>query len=161
RLIRSGEFFQNPVLKQAMQHARKGGRLHLMGLTSAAGVHSDLDHLYALLELAKREGVPGDRVFIHCFSDGRDSPPTSGVGYCRQIEAKTREIGVGRIASVVGRFYAMDRDNRWDRVEKAYRLLTEGAGRRAATAAEAFQGYYENPTDDERRGDEFIEPTAV
>jgi 2,3-bisphosphoglycerate-independent phosphoglycerate mutase len=161
RLIRSGEFFENPTLKKAMRHAKSGGKLHLMGLASSAGVHSDLEHLYGLLELARREGVPGERVFIHCFTDGRDSPPTSGINFVRQIEAKAKEIGVGRIASVVGRYYAMDRDNRWDRVQKAYDLLTRGVGRTARAAAEAMQSYYDHPTEDERKGDEFVEPTAV
>ena len=161
RLVRSGEFFANPVLKEAMAVAKTGGKLHLMGLASDAGVHSDLEHLYGLLEMARREGVPRDRVFVHCFGDGRDSPPKAGVGYCRMIEEKIREIGIGRIASVIGRYYAMDRDQRWDRVEKAYRLLTQGAGRKTKSAADAFENYYDNPTEPSRAGDEFIEPTAI
>ena len=105
--------------------------------------------------------VPGEKVFIHNFTDGRDSPPTSGIGFCRRIEQELEELDFGRIASVVGRYYAMDRDNRWDRVEKAYRLLTEGAGRKALSATAAYQSYYDEPTSSSRTGDEFIEPTAV
>jgi 2,3-bisphosphoglycerate-independent phosphoglycerate mutase len=132
-----------------------------MGLASDIGVHSVLEHLYAVVELCKRRGVGADEVVVHAFGDGRDSPPDSGIRYVREIEAKLREIGVGRIGSVVGRFYAMDRDNRWDRVERAYRLLTEGEGIRVATAEEAFQRYYGKPTAPNMAGDEFIEPTVV
>jgi len=106
-------------------------------------------------------GFPGDRVFVHAFSDGRDSPPDAGITYIQQVEAQLKKLGVGRVASVIGRYYAMDRDNRWDRVEKAYRLLTEGKGYKARTASEAFQHYYDNPTEASRKGDEFVEPTAV
>ena len=133
RMIRSGEFAQNRSLVAAMTRVKaQGSNLHLMGLASEAGVHSSLNYLYALLALAKDAGISADRVLVHNFSDGRDCPPTSGINFCKQIEAKMKEIGVGRIASVVGRYYAMDRDNRWDRVEKAYRLLTEGTGRSGA-----------------------------
>lgn len=162
RLIRDGEFFQNRELLAAVYHARdRGTNLHLLGLASEAGVHSSLEHLYGLLELARRAGLPGDRVFIHNFGDGRDSPPHSGLDFCRAIEAKATALGVGRVATVVGRFYAMDRDHRWERVEKAYRLLTEGVGHTVPTAAAAYQNYYERPSDNSRQGDEFIEPTAV
>jgi len=162
RTIREGSFFENEVLCGAFQRARNtGGRVHFMGLCSSAGVHSTLEHCYALLELARRLEFPGERVFLHCFSDGRDSAPTSGVQFMAQIEAKMRDLGVGRVASVVGRFYAMDRDHRWERVRVAYDLLTQGTGCRVSSAAEAFTRYYENPTDAERRGDEFIEAAAV
>lgn len=161
RATRSGEFFENSALLSAMHRARDGGKLHFLGLASEAGVHSSLEHLYALVELARRTGVPGERVFVHNFGDGRDTPPQSGIEFCRQIEAKLRSIGVGRVASVVGRYYAMDRDDRWDRVEKAYRLLTIAEGRRAKSAVEAYEWYYEHPTEKERQGDEFIEPTVV
>ena len=161
-MIRSGEFFTNQMLIEAMNHARTHGtNLHLIGLASEAGVHSSLEHLYALLLLAKNLAVPPDHVLVHNFSDGRDSPPTSGIGFCRQIEAKMAEIGVGKVASVIGRYYAMDRDDRWERVEKAYRLLTDGARHCVKSSTEAYQHYYDHPIDSGRFGDEFIEPTIV
>ncbi len=162
RRIRDGQFFQNAALSGAInQIQRTGGRLHLMGLCSDAGVHSTLDHAYAVVELARRRGVPRDRVCFHAFADGRDTPPRSGIDFIRQVEARLREIGVGRVCSVVGRYYAMDRDNRWDRVEKAYRLLARGDGHMVASAEEAFRRYYDHPTEPSRDGDEFIEPTVV
>jgi 2,3-bisphosphoglycerate-independent phosphoglycerate mutase len=162
RTIRDGSFYSNENLCAAADHAKKsGGVLHIMGLSSDVGVHSALEHLYAILELAKRRGLSGGQVQFHAFSDGRDSPPTSGVGFIRDIEAKMRDIGVGRVATVIGRYYAMDRDNRWDRVEKAYQLLTESKGVSVATAEEAFTRFYANPSDASRHGDEFIEPTIV
>ena len=162
KMIQSGEFVRNRSLVAAMTHVKaQGSNLHLMGLASEAGVHSSLNYLYALLALAKDAGVSADRVLVHNFSDGRDCSPTSGINFCKQIEAKMKEIGVGRIASVVGRYYAMDRDNRWDRVEKAYRLLTEGKGHRVSSAIEGYQRYYDTPTTDNQAGDEFIEPTVV
>ena len=124
-MIAAGQFENNPALITAMQRA-EGHRLHLMGLCSDGGVHSQLTHLYALLEMAKRRGVQD--VFIHCFMDGRDTPPESGAGFIEQIEKRLRELGVGKIASVSGRYYAMDRDKRWDRIERAYRR--HGAGQR-------------------------------
>lgn len=162
KMLRSGEFSKNKAFLAAMNHVKaRGGNLHLMGLASDAGVHSSLEHLYSLLALAKETGVSADSVLVHNFGDGRDSPPNSGVDFGRQIEAKMKEIGVGRVASVVGRYYAMDRDDRWERVEKAYRLLTEGQGHRVQSATEAYQRYYDNPTEENRAGDEFIEPTVV
>ncbi|MCG3138299.1 MAG: 2,3-bisphosphoglycerate-independent phosphoglycerate mutase [Phycisphaerae bacterium] len=162
RTIRNGQFFENTVLQQVYERARRRqGRVHLMGLCSSAGVHSVLEHAYALLQLGAQMNFPGDKVFLHCFGDGRDTSPKSGLGFLREIEQNMKKIGVGRVASVVGRFYAMDRDNRWDRVEKAYRLLTEAAGHRCRSAEEAFQRYYDHPTDAERQGDEFIEPTVI
>ena len=117
--IREGEFFQIPVLTTLMEAVKsQGGRLHVMGLCSEGGVHSHVDHLYACLELAKRHGIR--EVYIHCFTDGRDTSPTSGVETIAQIESHARTIGVGTIATIVGRYYAMDRDKRWDRVAKAY-----------------------------------------
>ena len=162
KMVRSGEFSKNRSLVAAMNRVKvQGSNLHLIGLASDAGVHSSLNHLYALLTLARETGLSTDRVLVHNFSDGRDCPPSSGISFCRQIEAKMKEIGVGRIASVVGRYYAMDRDNRWDRVEKAYRLLTEGVGYRVTSAVEGYQRYYDAPTTRNQIGDEFIEPTAV
>src|SRR5689334_15387952 len=126
--IRSGHFFDNAELNAAAKHALKHkSTLHLFGIVSDAGVHGMLEHLYACLELCKRRGL--SRVCLHAFTDGRDTPPNSGLGYIREAEAKMKEIGVGQIASVSGRYYAMDRDNRWDRVEKAYRALVYGDGR--------------------------------
>ena len=162
KMVRSGEFSNNRSLVAAMNHVKaQGSNLHFIGLASDAGVHSSLNHLYALLTLAKEIGLSADRVSVHNFSDGRDCPPTSGINFCRQIEAKMKEIGVGRIASVVGRYYAMDRDNRWERVEKAYRLLTEGKGHHVPSAVEGYQRYYDAPTQENQIGDEFIEPTVV
>lgn len=162
KMARNGELQNNEAIVAAIQQAKqRGGRVHLMGLASEAGVHSSLVHLYALLEAAKRQGMDADNVFIHNFADGRDSSPASGIEFCKEIEQKAKEIGVGRVASVIGRYYAMDRDNRWDRVEKAYRLLVEGVGHRATSAVAAYQRYYDNPTEPSRKGDEFIEPTVV
>ena len=129
RMIATGEFFTNPVLLNAMHHAREGHRLHLMGLCSDGGVHSQLEHLYALLKMAKSEGVA--QVFVHCFMDGRDTPPESGIGYIREIAKKMREIGAGKIASVSGRYYAMDRDKRWERIERAFDAMVLGTGIKA------------------------------
>lgn len=160
KAVRDGSFFANAELNAAMDWClTRRGRLHVMGLASDIGVHSLLEHLYAVVELARRRGVTD--VFVHCFGDGRDSPPTSGIEYCRQIEAKLHQIGIGQIASVIGRYWAMDRDNRWDRVEKAYRMLVHGEGHRVRTAAEAFQHYYEHPLESNMQGDEFIRPTLV
>ncbi|HOM60965.1 MAG TPA: 2,3-bisphosphoglycerate-independent phosphoglycerate mutase [Anaerohalosphaeraceae bacterium] len=153
--IREGDFFRNEVLVNAVRQAKqKNRRLHLFGLCSDIGVHSLLEHLYALLELARREGL--QEVYLHAFTDGRDSPPTSGAGYLKDIEAKMKEIGVGRIASVMGRFYAMDRDKRWERVQEAYECLTLGNGQKARDAVAAVQeSYAANVTD------EFIKPINI
>ncbi|MDI6872478.1 MAG: 2,3-bisphosphoglycerate-independent phosphoglycerate mutase [Bacillota bacterium] len=155
RAIRTRDFFANPVIRAAMRHARdKGTRLHLMGLVSPGGVHSHSSHLYALLKMARDLGVP--RVFLHCFLDGRDVPPSSAREYLAELEARCREYGVGRIATISGRYYAMDRDKRWDRVEKAYRAMVHGEGLRARTADEAVTVAY-------GRGetDEFVVPTVL
>ncbi len=161
-MIRSGEFYRNEVFLNAISHVKNNGtNLHLMGLASDAGVHSSLEHLYGLLTLAKTNGLHANQVLIHNFSDGRDCQPDLGIKFCEQIEAKTIEIGVGKIASVIGRYYAMDRDDRWDRVEVAYQLLTEGIGSHFATATQAYSDYYKKPEDVNRRGDEFIRPSVV
>ena len=161
-MIRSGEFTRNDVLLNAIAHVKQNNtNLHLMGLASDAGVHSSLEHLYGLLLLAKNNGLKYNQVFIHNFSDGRDCQPDLGIKFCKQIETKTKQIGVGQIASVIGRFYAMDRDDRWERVEIAYRLLTEGAGSQVNTATQAYSDYYKNPDDSNRKGDEFIRPYVV
>ena len=150
----------NAVLQGAFDAAKSGGALHLMGLVSDAGVHAMLEHLYGLLRLAKADGL--ETVFIHCFTDGRDTPPKSGMGYIQQLEAKCAEIGIGKVASVSGRFWSMDRDLRWDRVKKAYDCLVgRNIERTASSAEEAIQKYYDNPLDTSRNGDEFIVPTMV
>lgn len=153
--IREGGFFENEELLKAVELAKNNkGKLHLMGLCSDIGVHSLLGHLYGLLELAKRNDLTA--VYLHAFTDGRDSPPTSGAGYLADIEKKMQEIGVGQIASITGRFYAMDRDNRWDRVQAAYECLTQGVGARAESAAEALATSYEN-----KETDEFVKPVCI
>ncbi|MBI4622691.1 MAG: 2,3-bisphosphoglycerate-independent phosphoglycerate mutase [Verrucomicrobia bacterium] len=154
----------NPVWQAIVERfrTRAGARLHLMGIVSDAGVHGMLEHLYGILRQAKADGFRPEQVFIHAFTDGRDTPPNSGVGYVRQVEAKCREIGVGQIASVCGRFWAMDRDNRWERVQQAYDMLT---GRRAVAtapgAAAAVQQYYDAPLSATQKGDEFVAATWV
>jgi 2,3-bisphosphoglycerate-independent phosphoglycerate mutase len=125
KLFTDGLLGSNSVWRGVVGRVKgRSSKLHLMGIVSDAGVHGMLEHLYGILAQAKADGVAPDRVFIHAFTDGRDTPPTSGIGYVRQVDEKCRELGIGRIASVCGRFWAMDRDNRWDRVEKAYGLLT-------------------------------------
>ncbi len=158
--IRAGEFFQNAELNAAVDHAMKGnGSLHLMGLCSDIGVHSLLEHLYACADLAKRKGLL--RVYLHAFMDGRDSPPNSGLGYMKEIEAKFAQIGAGKVATVIGRYWAMDRDNRWGRVERAFRAMVLGEGTKFRSATEAIQHYYDHPTEPNMRGDEFIAPSII
>ncbi len=161
-MIRSGEFAQNRVLLNAIAHVKKHKtHLHLMGLASDAGVHSSLQHLYGLLRLAKANGLKTNQVLVHNFSDGRDCQPDLGIEFCKRIEGKLKEIGIGRIASVIGRYYAMDRDDRWERVEVAYRLLTEGSDTHVKTATDAYRYYYQSPDDANRKGDEFVRPSVV
>ena len=153
--IENGTFFENEVLLKAIHDVKeKGTSLHLYGLVSDGGVHSHNTHLYALLELAKRHGL--EKVYVHCFTDGRDMPPDSGKNYIQELQAEMDRIGCGRIATVGGRYYAMDRDNNWDRIEKAYRALTLGEGVKASSAAEAVAQSYEKG-----ETDEFIQPTVV
>ncbi len=160
KAIRTGEFYDNPELNVAVNNAlEKSSDLHLFGIVSDAGVHGLLEHLYGCLELCRRRGLT--RVHLHAFTDGRDTSPNSGLGYLREVEAKMREIGVGRVATVSGRYYAMDRDNRWPRVEKAYRAIAFGEGPRFATAEEAVQHYYANPTEPNMSGDEFVTPSII
>jgi 2,3-bisphosphoglycerate-independent phosphoglycerate mutase len=157
---RSGEIYNNGVLNAAMENSlKKGTKLHIFGIVSDAGVHGLLEHLYAVLELAKRRALA--RVFLHAFTDGRDTPPNSGLGYVQQIEARMREIGIGQIATVSGRYWAMDRDNRWQRVQKAYDAIAKGAGPRFKTAVEAVQHYYANPVESNMSGDEFVTPSVI
>ena len=153
--IQDGDFFKNEAFLAAVENCKKNNSaLHLMGLLSDGGVHSHNTHLYGLLELAKRNGL--DKVYVHAFLDGRDTAPTSGKGFIEELEEKMAEIGVGKIASVSGRYYAMDRDNRWDRVEKAYKALVDGEGNTADSAVAAVQNSY-----DAGENDEFVVPTVI
>ena len=149
-MIQNGEFFSHPVLVEAMKHARMSGRkLHLFGLASDGGVHSRQEHLYALLKMAKQQGV--DRVLVHAFMDGRDTLPTNGAGYLEQLQQKMREYSSGKIATVNGRYYAMDRDRRWERISKAYSAMVDGKAE-GGTYADAVQGMkasYNNGVTDE------------
>ena len=156
KAIADGDFFENAVLLGAIDHALQTGTdLHLFGLVSDGGVHSHQEHLYALLALAKKKGI-GGRTYIHCLMDGRDVPPDSGKGYIEKLEAKIKEIGAGQIATVMGRYYAMDRDNRWERVEKAYSAMALGEGLTAPDAVAAMQKSY-----DRKEMDEFVVPTVI
>ena len=153
--IQDGTFFENPALVKAVENCKKNGSaLHLMGLLSDGGVHSHNTHLYALLELARRHGL--EKVFVHCFLDGRDTPPASGKEYAEALNKEMEKIGVGRIASVMGRYYAMDRDNNYDRVKLAYDAMTKGEGLTAACGICAIQESY-----DRKETDEFVKPTVV
>ena len=146
--ISDGDFFQNEALCGAVENCKKNGSaLHLMGLLSDGGVHSHNKHLYGLLELAKRAGL--EKVYVHCFMDGRDVPPSSGKEYVEELMAKMKEIGVGKIASVMGRYYAMDRDNRWERVEKAYAAMVYGEGETAECPVCAMEKSYAADATDE------------
>jgi len=154
QLISSGEFFRQPLLLEAMARGRER-QLHLLGLVSDGGVHSHIAHLLALLRMARENKV--SRVFVHCFTDGRDTPPTSGVDYLRQLEQKMREYGVGQIATVIGRYYAMDRDNRWERIEKAYRATVHGeAETKSPDPIAAIRASYERGVTDE-----FVLPIVI
>ena len=154
--IRNGEFFKNEQLLKAMQAAKANGKkLHLFGLVSTGGVHSHTEHLYALIEMAKKEGL--DNVYVHAFTDGRDVAPTSGANFLKELQEKMNELAFGKIASVAGRYYAMDRDNNWDREEKAYDMLTQGTGVQFEGSAEdAANASYANGVTDE-----FILPTNL
>ncbi len=153
--IADGSFFHNPALLGAFAHAAShNSAVHFMGLIGSGGVHSNIEHLYALLQCAKQQQF--DRVFIHLFTDGRDSPPSSALTYLASLTSELDNVGIGTIASVTGRYYAMDRDHRWDRTEKAYRMLTEGIGATAVSAEVAIQQSYTAG-----KTDEFIEPTII
>ena len=153
--IEDGDFFENKALLAAVDNVKKNGTsLHLFGLLSDGGVHSHNTHLYALLELAKRNGI--ENVYVHAFLDGRDTAPTSGKGFVEELQKKIDEIGVGKIASIHGRYYAMDRDNNWDRIEKAYNALVKGEGTKASNAVQALTDSYEADVTDE-----FVVPTVI
>ncbi|MBQ3036329.1 MAG: 2,3-bisphosphoglycerate-independent phosphoglycerate mutase, partial [Lachnospiraceae bacterium] len=153
--IQDGTFFENPALLNAVKNCKENdSALHMFGLLSDGGVHSHNTHLYGLLELAKKNDLK--KVYVHCFLDGRDTPPASGKEYVEQLEAKMAEIGVGEVAMVSGRYYAMDRDNNYDRVEKAYLAMTKGEGLTADSAVAAVAESY-----DRDETDEFVKPTVV
>lgn len=159
--IQDGDFFENDAFVKAIENCRKyNSALHLIGLVSDGGVHSHNTHLYGLLELAKKNGL--DKVYVHALLDGRDVPPASGVEYLKELEAKMKEIGVGKIATVMGRFYAMDRDNIWDRVGMAYNAMVNGEGIHADSAIEAVKKSYETIDGDGKHlTDEFVMPTVI
>ena len=153
--IADGDFFQVPAFLEAVENCKKyDSALHLYGLVSDGDVHSHNTHIYGLLELAKRQGL--EKVYVHCFLDGRDTPPASGKDFVAELEQKMAEIGVGKVASVMGRYYVMDRDKRWDRVELAYRTLTEASGATADSATGGIQASY-----DADKTDEFVVPFSV
>ncbi|MDG2053447.1 MAG: 2,3-bisphosphoglycerate-independent phosphoglycerate mutase [Phycisphaerales bacterium] len=173
KAVEDGSFAQVDAFLEAFEHVSKtSGRLHLIGLVSDGSVHSHINHLYALIDLAKKQQLAADRLVVHAITDGRDVGPTSGRGFIEGLENKLSEAKVGRIGTVMGRFYAMDRDNRWEREARAYEALTGHQVaykdldqvpeiRQESTAAEAVSWYYENPTDQNRHGDEFIVPTQI
>jgi 2,3-bisphosphoglycerate-independent phosphoglycerate mutase len=152
--IENKTFFDNPTLKKTIEHSNtKNGNIHILGLVGQGNVHSSLNHLYALLEFYKKNNCKN--VFLHLFTDGRDSPPTSGVNTIKNIEVKINEIGVGKIASIIGRYFAMDRDNRWERTQKAYECMTVGSNISESAVKTIQKSYDKNITD------EFIEPSSI
>ena len=153
--IEDGDFFTIPEFTEAIENCKKyNSKLHIMGLVSDGGVHSHIRHLYGLLEMAKRRDF--ENVYVHCFLDGRDTPPASAEGYLLQLEEKMREKKIGKIASICGRYYAMDRDKRWDRVKKCYDALVKGEGNKAPSATIAIENSYQKEV-----FDEFVEPTVI
>ena len=157
RSIEEGDFVENEVFRTAARHARENGtKLHLLGLLSDGGVHSSNQHLYALLELARLEGLAAHQVCVHAFTDGRDTAPDGGIEYVRQFNERAEAIGVGRITSIIGRYYAMDRDRRWERTKLAYDLLVSGQGEVTRSAVDALRTSY-----DEGVTDEFVTPKIV
>lgn len=153
--IEDGDFFSTAEFNEAIENCKENNSdLHVMGLLSDGGVHSHIRHLYALLELAKRKGI--ENVYVHCFLDGRDTPPASAEGYIAELEKKMKEKEIGKIASIMGRFYAMDRDKRWERVSKAYNALVNGEGEKFPTAISAIEASYQKEV-----FDEFVEPTLI
>ena len=157
RACADGSILQNPEVVSAYEYAKKNGKgLHLMGLTSTGGVHSSLDHLFKLVEIAKEYGV-ADKTFVHCFMDGRDTDPKSGKGFIEDLQ-KVCDANGAHIASIIGRFYAMDRDKRWNRVKVAYDQLVEGKGRAVTNMAEGVQSCYDSDSEEHKNTDEFMEP---
>jgi len=149
-MIEDGSFFRDTLLTDAMKH----GRVHILGLVSSGGVHSSLNHLYALLRMAKEQQVA--EVFVHCFTDGRDTGPNTGAGFIEELQSKIAEYGIGKIASLSGRYYAMDRDKRWDRIDRAYGAMVRGDGQKATDPVAALKQSYEHGITDE-----FIEPITI
>ncbi|MFT5144142.1 MAG: 2,3-bisphosphoglycerate-independent phosphoglycerate mutase [Rhodothermales bacterium] len=157
KAIEDGDFFSNEVLSVAMKGVQaRGANLHLIGLFSDGGVHSHTDHLAALVRMAAQTGLNSDQIWVHACTDGRDTDPHGGVGYAQEFEARASEIGVGRIASVIGRYYAMDRDQRWERIKLAYDLLLNGVGARFETATAALEASYAAGVTDE-----FVQPIVI
>src|SRR5438105_1028066 len=155
--IRDGSFFRNPVLLKVMGEVRRTGRrLHMLGLLSDGGVHSHISHVIALIEMARQQRLEADQVIVHAIMDGRDTPPKSGVRYLEQLESELQRIGTGRIGTVIGRYYSMDRDNRWERTDRAYAAYVRGEGNRAGSTREAIEASYAAD-----RTDEFVEPTVI
>ncbi len=154
KAIKDGSFFENSVLLDGIEKAREKNKIHIFGLFSDGGVHSHNNHLFALLKLCKDHGI--DNVYVHAFTDGRDTSPTGGKEYAREFNKQAEQIGVGKLASVIGRYYAMDRDNRWERVQKAYDLLVNGKGEHFSSSDEAFDTSYQK-----KITDEFIEPIIL
>jgi 2,3-bisphosphoglycerate-independent phosphoglycerate mutase len=155
KAVKDGSFQENEAYKDAMTHVKsQGSKLHIMGLLSDGGVHSHISHFKGMLDFAKSEGL--EKVYVHAFLDGRDVPPESAITYIEELEAYMKEIGLGKIASVHGRYYAMDRDKRWERIKKAYDILTEAKGEQAKTAVEGIKSSYENSIQDE-----FVIPFSV
>lgn len=153
--IEDGDFFSVPEFVKAIENCKKNNsKLHIMGLLSDGGVHSHMRHLFALLELAKRKDF--EDVYVHCFLDGRDTPPASAEGYIMQLEEKMKEKGIGKIATISGRFYSMDRDKRWQRIEKSYNAMVNGIGEKASSAISAIESSYQKEV-----FDEFVEPTVI
>lgn len=153
--INEGKFFENSELKNAMDNAKKEGKaLHIVGLLSDGGVHSHIDHLFALLKMARNNGL--ENVYVHAILDGRDTPPTSAIEYVKELEEKMKEIGIGKIATLTGRYYAMDRDNRWERVKLAYDAMANGIGNFFKTAQKAIETSYEI-----QEFDEFVKPIVM
>ena len=153
--IQDGDFFKNEAMLEAIENCKKNdSALHCFGLLSDGGVHSHNTHLYGVLEMAKRNGL--ENVYVHLFLDGRDTAPTSGKGFIEELLAKMDEIGVGKVASISGRYYAMDRDNRWDRVQKAYNAIVMGQGNTADSAIDAIDASYKEDVTDE-----FVVPTVI
>jgi 2,3-bisphosphoglycerate-independent phosphoglycerate mutase len=164
KLFSEKRLASNPVWQTAVARvkARPGAKLHLMGIVSDGGVHGMLEHLYGILRQAAEDGLTASQVFIHAFTDGRDTPPSGGLGYIRQVEAECAKIGLGRIATVCGRFWAMDRDNRWERVKKAFDMLSgRAAVATAPSATAAIQSYYDHPLSETQKGDEFVPATWI
>ncbi|MFP8487802.1 2,3-bisphosphoglycerate-independent phosphoglycerate mutase [Gracilimonas sp. Q87] len=154
KAIKDGSFFENKALLAAIEKAKQKNKIHLMGLFSDGGVHSHNEHLFALLRLCEKHGI--ENVYVHAFTDGRDTSPNGGIEYAKEFKQKADEIGVGEIASIVGRYYAMDRDNRWERIELAYNLLVHGKGEKFDTPEDAFKNSYKNDITDE-----FIKPVLI